>query len=341
MLREAEEEKFGAGRGGGPGGPHLRGSPSGTGGGRGRAAPARSRPGCLHSWSVFYTRGFGRLPASSRGSGAVSRENLPAHNGREGGRPAPAPPLLRGGEPALRTGPSPRRAGFLDRCPRRGGDARPLPAPPTPAEAALPPFSPQPRRQECAPSRARPPPQLQPWPGPPTSAPAGLPLPRGRRRRRRRRRGSKNPGKLLSSLRLARTHTHISPRGSPPGRGSPVPAPPLMPLRTRKTRRKPLHPPRRCPRALRPASPRAIHAQTTSPRPHLPFTKVCVFPGNLDAQLKAAAPNPPRSPAVLVPTGSQLRVLSQRRRGRRRCSQLSPSLPPAFPDPRSCPAPGV
>lgn len=52
VVREAEEEKFGAGKGGEPGGPTV-GQPLGEGWGARAAALARSRPGCLHSWSVF------------------------------------------------------------------------------------------------------------------------------------------------------------------------------------------------------------------------------------------------------------------------------------------------
>lgn len=122
------------GRGVGLGGPAVRLSP-----GEGWGAPAGSPgapPPARPPARVVYIPGVSFKPGAEAGS-----RPSPAAPGQspvkicwrtmagKAAAPKPAPPLLRGGEPALRTAPSPRPAGFLDRCPWRGGDARPLPAP--------------------------------------------------------------------------------------------------------------------------------------------------------------------------------------------------------------------
>lgn len=258
--------------------------------------------------------------------------------------PRPAPPLLRGGDPALHTGPSPSPAGFLDRCPQRGGDARPLPATQTPRPRS-PLFSTQPRHQECETSFQSPTSIPVPAParlGTPTSAPADLPLSRGRRRRRG---GRKNTGKLLSYLQRARAHTHIFPLGSAAGRSSPVQALPLMPLRFLQTYRKRLHTPLDVPRSYGARSlPRQFTHKQLNRTPTSHFQK-CAF--SLEIQMhKLTPPSLATLKSGAFPswlfshTGAQLRVSPKEERETE--GVLARSFPPSrLSKSLSCPARGV
>lgn len=224
--RKAGRKKFVVGRGVGWAA-LLSGCPLGGGPAGSPGAPLARLP----SGRVVYIPGVSFKPGAeagsrpSGGSGAVSRENSLAVI--EAGRrlPLARAPAAPGGEPALRTAPSPRPAGFLTDVPGEGATRTRCPRPRRRGRAP-PLFSPSLGRQECESSFQSPVPHpsSSPVPAParaPTSAPAGslpTPLPPPPETEEERTRGN------YCSPQAARTHAHLSPWAPPPGRGSPIQA---------------------------------------------------------------------------------------------------------------------